>query len=110
MIASPIRGKGFVRMKKFKIFLLFLGVFLNFSAFAMYDDSGETPSTVSDSMDDKARKAHELAASDLIHSQEDTRALYYQNEQIIQLLRSIRDSLESIRAQQTGKNPEEKTA
>ncbi len=43
---------------------------------------------------DKARRAHDLASTDMIYQQEEWKALYYQNIQIIQLLKEIRDSLQ----------------
>ena len=58
---------------------------------------------------EKARKSHELAASDMIYQQEDFKALYYQNVQMIQLLKEIRDSLEVIKARGGIKNTEEKS-
>lgn len=45
--------------------------------------------------EDKARELHKLAASDVIYSQEEIKALYYQNIQIIDLLTQIRDLLQS---------------
>ncbi len=59
---------------------------------------------------EKARKSHELAGSDMIYQQEDFKALYYQNMQVIQLLKEIRDSLEVIKARGGMKNPEEKAS
>ena len=41
----------------------------------------------------RAQKAHDVASSDMIYQQEEWKALYYQNIQIIQLLQEIRDSL-----------------
>ena len=59
---------------------------------------------------EKARRAHELAGSDMIYQQEDFKALYYQNVQMIQLLKEIRDSLNVIKAPGESKNTEEKNA
>ena len=39
----------------------------------------------------QAQAAHDLASSDIIYQHKDVTALYYQNIQIIQLLREIRD-------------------
>ena len=54
-------------------------------AFAMDDDTDESDAG------EKARKAHQIAGSDMIYQQEEWKALYYQNIQIIQLLKEIRD-------------------
>jgi len=56
---------------------------------------------------EKARRAHELASSDMIYQQEEWKALYYQNIQIIQLLKEIRDSLQiqNERAAKAGQTP-----
>ena len=45
------------------------------------------------SAEDKAKEVHRLASSDMIYGQEELKALYYQNTQIIDLLREIRDLL-----------------
>ena len=45
------------------------------------------------SSEDKAQRAHALSMSDVMYQQEDFRALYYQNETIIQLLKEIRDEM-----------------
>ena len=47
-------------------------------------------------VEEKARGAHELAMSDVIYEQENFKALYYQNEQIIRLLKEIRDEMHSL--------------
>ncbi|MBI2095870.1 MAG: hypothetical protein HYT89_06855 [Candidatus Omnitrophica bacterium] len=44
--------------------------------------------------EEKAKKLHELASSDVIYTDQETKALYYQNIQIIDLLTQIRDLLE----------------
>ena len=49
----------------------------------------------------KAQQAHQLSESDMIYQQQDFKALYYQNIQIIELLQEIRDSLASIKASST---------
>lgn len=46
------------------------------------------------SAEEKAKEVHQLANSDVIYSQEETKAIYYQNIQIIDLLKQIRDILE----------------
>ena len=45
------------------------------------------------SAEDKATQLHKLASSDVIYQQEETKALYYQNQQIIGLLKEIRELL-----------------
>ena len=57
--------------------------------------------------EERARKAHEMAASDMIYVQEDTRALYYQNLQMIALLKDIRDQVDRLN-QQSEKDPIQK--
>lgn len=50
-----------------------------------------------DSSGDAARKAeeiHNLASSDVIYVQDELKALYYQNLQIIELLKQIREILD----------------
>ena len=44
--------------------------------------------------EEKAKKIHDLAASDVIYTDQETKALYYQNIQIIDLLTQIRDQLD----------------
>jgi len=56
----------------------------------------------------KAREAHKVAASDMIYQQEEWKALYYQNIQVIQLLKEIRDTLDAIKSQGS-QSPKEKT-
>ena len=48
-----------------------------------------------DDAEEKARHVHEMATSDVIYTQEETKALYYQNLQIIDLLKEIRDLLDA---------------
>lgn len=43
---------------------------------------------------DRAKKIHELASSDVIYTDQESKALYYQNVQIIDLLTQIRDLLD----------------
>ena len=45
--------------------------------------------------EEKAARIHQLASSDVIYTQEETKALYYQNQQIIDLLKEIRDLLDA---------------
>ncbi len=46
--------------------------------------------------EEKAQKAHELAASDVIYEQHDIKALYYQNQRIIELLEEIKDEIHEV--------------
>ena len=75
-------------MKRFKFLFLFFflpSILVSSIAFAMDDDTDESDAG------EKARKAHQIAGSDMIYQQEEWKALYYQNIQIIQLLKEIRD-------------------
>ena len=91
-------------MFKKMIFIFTLFVFVTHtSAFAMDDDIDEYDAA------EKARKAHEIASSDVIYQQEEWKALYYQNMQIIRILKEIRDTLDVIKAR-GGMKMEEKTA
>lgn len=47
-----------------------------------------------DNAEERANEIHQLANSDMIYSQEETKAIYYQNIKIIDLLKQIRDILE----------------
>ena len=49
----------------------------------------------SETAEQKAQEAHDLAASDMIYQQADFKALYYQNIQMIDLLKEIRDEVKS---------------
>ena len=49
----------------------------------------------SDTAEDKAKEIHRLASSDVIYQDQETKAIYYQNVQIIELLKQIRDLLDS---------------
>ncbi len=42
----------------------------------------------------KAQEIHGLASSDVMHTDQELKALYYQNVQIIELLKEIRDLLQ----------------
>ena len=46
--------------------------------------------------EEKAERAHRLSQSDVIYQQEDFRALYYQNEAVIRLLKEIREEMHSM--------------
>ena len=70
------------------LFLVFFGVFSSASAWAAGDEEIDDFGT-----EMKARQAHERASSDMIYQNEEWKALYYQNQQIIQLLKDISDSL-----------------
>lgn len=81
--------------KRFIIFVVLLGGLSPGPAFAVDDAMGSGDAA------EKARKAHEMAATDIIYQQEEWKAMYYQNIQIIQLLKEIRDSLQTMRARDT---------
>ena len=53
----------------------------------------------------KARQAHEKAASDMMYQNEEWKAMYYQNEQIIQLLKELRDEMRSFNARAAKEEP-----
>ena len=46
--------------------------------------------------EEKAAEAHKLAASDVIYQEQDWKALYYQNLQIIDLLKDIKQEMEKF--------------
>ena len=77
--------------KKSVIISVLLGLLASAVVFAQDED------VYLDDPIESARKAHELAASDVIYQQQDLKALYYQNLQIVQLLEQIRDSLDVIK-------------
>jgi hypothetical protein len=52
------------------------------------------------SAEEKARRSHDLAVSDVIYEQENFKALYYQNLQIIELLKEIKEELHSLNIRQ----------
>ena len=93
-----------VPFRRFVPVLVFLSLAFPPVAFSQEDNLDP------DDAAEKARRAHELAGSDMIYQQEDFKALYYQNVQMIQLLKEIRDSLNVIKTRGESKNAEEKTA
>lgn len=48
----------------------------------------------SEDAEEKARQSHQLASTDMIYSQEELKAIYYENLEIIDLLKQIRDILD----------------
>ncbi len=64
----------------------FLVTALLFATAALAMDEGDAA--------EQARRAHEKASTDMIYQQEEWKALYYQNIQIIQLLKDIRDLIQ----------------
>lgn len=61
--------------------------------------SGLSPALAEEDFSDpeeKARRAHELAVSDVIYEQENFKALYYQNQRIIELLAEIKEELHAV--------------
>ena len=86
-------------MKKVAVVVTFI-LFVSSWAFALDDElDGFGPEM-------KARQAHEKASSDMIYQSAEWTALYYQNQQIIQLLKEIRDSLNVLKARDTVKDVE----
>ena len=75
-------------------------LFFAFSAFAQDDDFDSSGAA------QKARQAHEKAATDMIYQSEEWKAIYYQNQQIIQLLKEIRDSLNILKTRDAVKDVE----
>lgn len=51
--------------------------------------------------EEKAAEAHKLAASDVIYQEQDWKALYYQNLQMISLLQDIKLELEKLNARES---------
>lgn len=49
----------------------------------------------STSAEDRAAELHRLASSDVVYQDQEIKAIYYQNVQIIDLLKQIRDLLDS---------------
>ena len=93
-------------MGKFRsliFFFGFLGFFLSTAACAFEDDTNDSD------YEQKARQAHEKAASDIIYQNDEWKALYYQNQQIIQLLKDIRESLDFIKSRDGMKTDEKRT-
>lgn len=71
-------------MKKINLLLVssIILVLASSLAFAQNEEASE-----------KAKQVHDMAASDVIYSQEEIKALYYQNLEVIDLLKQIRDLL-----------------
>ena len=86
------------------VVFLFITTTMAFGAETGTTDYGSPPEegTVDD-IAAKAKRAHDMAASDVIYQQEDFRALYYQNQQIIALLGDVRDNLQNLQKQQASK-------
>ena len=78
-----------MREKKF-ITILITGFFLSAWALTANAEKNYT------NFEEKARRSHELSMSDVVYQQEDFRALYYQNEAMIQLLKEIRDEMHAL--------------
>ena len=77
--------------RKTLVFLSLLVLLSGVRAFAADDDMDESGPEA------KARQAHQLASSDMMYQNEEWKAIYYQNQEIIQLLRQIRDTLNVIK-------------
>lgn len=69
---------------------VFLGLLL---AFMLLLNGAHAWAMDADEAEQKAKEINDLAASDVIYSQEAGKALYYQNIQMIDLLKEIRDLL-----------------
>ena len=96
---------SFVRTPK-----LFLLAFMFFGLFSSVIASAADEDGIDDfGAEMKARQAHEKASSDMIFQNEEWKALYYQNQRIIQLLKEISASLDIIKAR-GGMKTDEKTA
>jgi hypothetical protein len=89
-------------MKLLNKSLIFIVFCLIFSAPAFPQEEN------SDNFDpaEKARQAHEKASSDMMYQNEEWKAMYYQNQQIIQLLKEIRDSLDTLKTRVAVKDVE----
>ena len=48
------------------------------------------------SSEEKAEQSHKLAMTDMIYEPENLKALYYQNEAIIQILKEIREEMHAL--------------
>ena len=46
--------------------------------------------------EEKAEQSHKLAMTDMIYEPENLKALYYQNEAIIQILKEIREEMHAV--------------
>ena len=97
-------GEKFVKKYYIKVVGIFLILILTVSgrAFAMDEEMNGYGD------EEKARQAHEKAASDIIYQNDEWKALYYQNQQIIRLLKDIRESLDFIKVRNGMKMDEKK--
>lgn len=83
-----------------------LTVFVSFLLWTMVYGLWTTPVFAEMSFEDaedKAAEAHKLAASDVIYQEQDWKALYFQNVQIISLLKDIKQEMEKFNARETTK-------
>lgn len=76
-------------MRRIMIGSVILMILMSYCAWTFAEDAEDA--------EKKAREIHNIATSDVIYTQEETKALYYQNVQIIDLLRQIRDLLQRQR-------------
>ena len=60
----------------------------------------------SSTAEDKAQELHRLASSDVVYQDQEIKALYYQNVQMIELLKQIRDLIDSRLKEKTDSKPE----
>ena len=84
-------------MKKITLLVLFLLTGALCSAYTQKQPIDEMQFA---SPEEQAKHAHDLAASDMIYEHQDIKALYFQNQQIIELLQQIRDEMQSLNKRQ----------
>ena len=89
-----------IKVKYLSFIFGFWAVFFFSSVFAYGEDMSGSVA------EEKARQAHEKAASDFVYQSDEWKALYYQNVRMIQLLKEIRDSLQNMRQQDGQKKSE----
>ena len=73
----------------------YLLIFLIFSVWIMAGGLIYAQEAVREEAQKKAEEIHEIASSDVIYHNEELKALYYQNIQIIELLKDIRGLLQA---------------
>ena len=90
-----------MRARRFFVFVLavFLVYGIGLKPNLIYAEDEATPVDA----EDTANEIHKVASSDMIYAQEESKALYYQNLKIIELLKEIRDLLKehSLKADMT---------
>ena len=76
--------------------LRYLGGFAVTLLLAASPQTAQAQGELSSNPEDLARRSHDLSMSDVMYQQEDFRALYYQNLEIIQVLKEIREELHTF--------------